>query len=71
MTKTMRLAPLGMIVSLNSIQTVGEGLQQAEWADDIGAFAQLREGQHLPLEIGLIRDCEQQRHNDCQHLTER
>jgi hypothetical protein len=39
---TPLLAPAGMTISLkHELQQVGEGLQQAERADDVGALAQL------------------------------
>ena len=49
---------------------VGEGLQEAEGADHVGAHPQVHGRHNLALEIGEVGDGEQQRHQNGQDLRD-
>ena len=52
------------------LEAVGERLQQAERADDVGPLAQLHRRQDLALGVGQVGDRDQQRHDDQQDLAD-
>ena len=54
----------------HQLEAVGEGLQQAERADHVGAAAELDRGPDLAVDVGHVGDGHEQRHGDGEALEQ-